>query len=268
MDTLSPHADHGNLFPLKRCTKCGDEFPATPEFFYHHKSRDTLESQCKVCVRKRVKAYAELPGSHEKEQARGKAYRSRSEVQERLHTYKQAYYSQPENREHHRNYQSMYYNRPDIHEHYLAQMKDYQNRPEVQERIYAYRRLPESRARNNVRHQISYRRPEVKARILAHTHTRLARKKAVSGTYTATQIADLLKRQHYRCYYAACGHIKFQRVNGKYKYHIDHTFPLSRVAGTDIPANDISYLVLTCPTCNLRKNDKFPWEFPEGGRLL
>src|SRR6266567_4724163 len=43
---------------------------------------------------------------------------------------------------------------------------------------------------------------------------------------------------------------------------------LARVAGGDIPANDISYLVLACPTCNNSKHDKFPWEFSKGGRLL
>jgi hypothetical protein len=39
------------------------------------------------------------------------------------------------------------------------------------------------------------------------------------------------------------------------------------VVGTDIPANSIDYLVLSCPTCNLSKGDKFPWEWLDGGRL-
>ncbi len=102
----------------------------------------------------------------------------------------------------------------------------------------------------------------------ATSRNRRARKRSVAGVHTPDQIEAQLKRQHYRCYYAACGHAKFEKRNGKYVYHIDHTFPLVRVAGTDTPANDISYLVLTCPACNLSKNDKFPWEWPEGGRLL
>jgi len=86
--------------------------------------------------------------------------------------------------------------------------------------------------------------------------------------YTAAQIREQLKRQHYRCYYAKCGFAKFQRIKGKFVYHVEHTFPVSRVAATATPANDIGYLVLACPACNLSKGDKFPWEWPEGGRLL
>lgn len=102
----------------------------------------------------------------------------------------------------------------------------------------------------------------------AADHRREARKKAVTGTYTSDQIQSLLKRQKYKCYYASCGFAKFKKQKGQYIYHIDHTFPISRVAGTDIPANGIDYIVLACPSCNERKNKKFPWEFFEGGRLL
>lgn len=38
----------------KKCTKCGNFYPATEEFFFkHEKCKDGLESQCKKCVRKR-----------------------------------------------------------------------------------------------------------------------------------------------------------------------------------------------------------------------
>ncbi len=107
---------------------------------------------------------------------------------------------------------------------------------------------------------------------LAHrrvsSHKMRAHRKTVLGTHTAAQIQEQLRRQKYRCYYAACGFSTFKKRDGGYVYHVDHTFPLSRVAGTNIPANTIDYLVLACPTCNLSKHDKFPWEWPEGGRLL
>ena len=32
---------------LKKCTKCGEEKPATPEFFY--KRGDRLRTDCKMC---------------------------------------------------------------------------------------------------------------------------------------------------------------------------------------------------------------------------
>lgn len=100
------------------------------------------------------------------------------------------------------------------------------------------------------------------------TKNRYALKKNVSGVFTPEDIKAQFQRQKGRCYYAACGHARFEKRNGKYVYHIEHTFPLSRVSGTDIPANSSSYLVLACPSCNGRKNNKFPHEWPEGGRLL
>src|SRR6266581_1000839 len=94
--------------------------------------------------------------------------------------------------------------------------------------------------------------------------TYLSRKQAVLGNHTPEQIQEQLHRQKRKCYYC---HDRLKKIKGNYIYHVDHTFPLSRVAGTDIPANDIAYLVITCPTCNKSKSDKFPWEFFEGGRL-
>lgn len=43
---------------MKICTKCGDEHPATTEFFSKHPhTKDKLASQCKKCCRKRKKEY-------------------------------------------------------------------------------------------------------------------------------------------------------------------------------------------------------------------
>jgi hypothetical protein len=40
---------------MKRCTKCGLELPATPEYFY--RDGDKLRSNCKICVCKQVHIY-------------------------------------------------------------------------------------------------------------------------------------------------------------------------------------------------------------------
>lgn len=38
---------------LKKCTKCGEEFEATPKYFYRNKDgKDGLRSQCKECEKK------------------------------------------------------------------------------------------------------------------------------------------------------------------------------------------------------------------------
>lgn len=177
-----------------------------------------------------------------------KAYYNRPEVQEHVQSQRKRYNQRPEVQKRQRAYYEGYYSRPEIRKRILAQVKEYTNRPEIQERKINYEQ-----------------RPEVKESARLRSHRRRAQKKSIAGTYSPEQIQDQLKRQKHKCYYCQK---KLQKQKGRYIYHIEHTFPLSRVAGTDIPANGIDYLVLACPTCNLSKGDKFPWEWPEGGRLL
>lgn len=48
----------------KICTKCGDGYPATTEYFYFRSTHQRLEGQCKRCVIARVKQYEK---NHKKE---------------------------------------------------------------------------------------------------------------------------------------------------------------------------------------------------------
>ncbi len=219
--------------PLKHCSACEKFFPATTAFFHRNKTNgDGLHSECKTCRGAKRKVYNSRPRARERHNAHNKTYRSRPEIQEKERAHKKAYESIPERQEYRRTLK-----------------KSYRSQPEVKARLKkSYKGLPEMQEKWRIR-----------------SATRQARKKAIQGSHTPAQIQDLLKRQRHKCYYC---HNKFEKRKEKYIYHVDHTFPLSRVAGTDIPANDISYLVLTCPTCNVKKNNKFPWEFPEGGRLL
>lgn len=113
-------------------------------------------------------------------------------------------------------------------------------------------------------YQSSYTRTERGRAIhLAKNHKRRALKKESGGSYTPEQIQDQLKRQRYRCYYAACGHAKFQKKDGRYIYHVDHVVPLSKGG-----SNGIENIVCACPECNMKKHNKLPSEWPDGGRLL
>lgn len=87
-------------------------------------------------------------------------------------------------------------------------------------------------------------------------HRRRAREKGSNGSYTAKQIQEQYKRQKGKCYWCS---IKLQ---GKH-YHVDHVVPVSRHG-----SNEISNLVVSCPTCNLRKHNRLPHEWFEGGRLM
>jgi 5-methylcytosine-specific restriction endonuclease McrA len=231
VNILSHHTPDSN--PQKRCTKCRKLLPATAEFFQRNKTvKDGLRPDCKVCV----KEFRNTLEKKAKTQVYNRAYYADADKRDRYLTQrKDNYRNDPEVRQ-----QALDYNkRPDVREYQRSYLKEYNQRPEVKERDREARRI----AKKN----------------------RRAHAKEISGSYTVKQIQDLLKRQKYKCYYCTC---KFEQRDGKYVYHIEHTFPINRIAGTAIPANDISYLVLACPSCNHKKSDKFPWEFPEGGRLL
>jgi hypothetical protein len=246
--------------PRKQCSNsnCLQWFPATSEFFYERKgSKDGLNRQCKECVKARVNNHTHKPEVYEAKRAYARLPETRARQYARM--------KQGEDLVKKRAYARQYYRRPDVHKKRLE-----------------FTRLPEVQAKHREAEHKRSQQPHVKAqaaqRDKAYRQTpqgkqvrrigylkHMARKKAIPGDYTRLQILDKLKAQKYKCYYCLA---QLEKQNEKYIYHIDHTFPLSRVAGTDIPANDINYLVLTCPHCNMSKGDKFPWEWHEGGRLL
>lgn len=82
-----------------------------------------------------------------------------------------------------------------------------------------------------------------------------AKKVGNGGTHTDDDIKLQYRCQRGRCWYCQC------ELNGI--YHVDHRMPISK-GGHNGPGN----LVISCPTCNLKKSDKMPWEEWEYSRLL
>lgn len=175
---------------MKRCAKCGEEKPATLEFFHRNKMRkDGLAPYCKVC-----------------RNTYHKSYRRRPEAKARR----------------------------------LVTWKNYCSRHGMKERLNAY-----------------HKRPDLYAKKLVYNQNRHARKMSVPGSHTPEQSREQYERQKGKCYWC-----KKKVTWGK--HHEDHVIPLSREGSS----NDISNIVIACPHCNQSKHDKYPWEFPEGGRLL
>ncbi len=237
MNTLSPHADNGN--PLeKRCTgPCGRILPNTLKFF-HSNGKYGLYPKCKECKGKEAKERYSRPEVKEHVLAREKARRRTPGFREHRRAYDQTYYSQPEKREQRnttvRNYKRVYYT------------------------------VPENKARRDATDTIYRNRPEVRAHNqkldCVRQHNRRARIKGNGGSHTVQDIQEQLKRQKHKCYYCSA---KFKKKNNNYIYHIDHVIPVIKGG-----SNDISNIVLACPTCNQTKNDRLLHEWPEGGRLL
>ena len=75
------------------------------------------------------------------------------------------------------------------------------------------------------------------------------------GDVTIKQIEELIEKSTY-CYWC--------NVKLKKDYHLDHYTPISKGG-----KHTISNLVVSCPSCNLQKHAKDPYQFAlEKGRLL
>lgn len=244
--------------PLKYCPKCEQSYPATLEYFHSDKSTlSGLYGLCKRCKNKPPKVN-DVPEGY-------KRCRDCKQIKpatlEHFHPYPRNIGGFRHDCKDCRSKQNKERReQPHFKEAESLRGKKYyrENKEHVQQREKNYREThKEARKAKDERYR---KTPNGKASQHGRSNRRRARKKSVLGTHTVHDIQDQYKRQKGKCYYC-------KKKLGD-KYHVDHTFPLSRVAGTDIPANDISYLVLACPTCNQSKGNKFPWEWAEGGRLF
>lgn len=217
--------------PLKRCAKCGEEKPATIEYFYKDKkSPSGFASRCITCKLEYARAYRESRKDalaawqrdrreRDPETIRRLAREYRARVKEKARLW------QRKRRETHRE---------DVRQ---------QNRA-------SYARHKEHYAAYNKMYR-RQNRDIVNAAASRHK----ARKLAAEGNHTGDDIKRQYEQQRGKCYY--CG-----KKVGK-NYHVDHVVPLSR-GGSNGPDN----LVIACPSCNISKRDKLPHEWHQGGRLL
>lgn len=90
--------------------------------------------------------------------------------------------------------------------------------------------------------------PELVAAVNAR---RRKRARASKSHFTAQDVRQRLRSQNGKCWW--CG------VKVKGEYHVDHIIPLAR-EGSNGPEN----ICISCPSCNLSKSAKMPWEFQDG----
>lgn len=221
--------------PLKRCTKCRQEFPATLEYFYKHsKSKSRLHPWCKSCV-KRLKPREVLPSGTKRCPSCKGLFSASSEFFVRDNTRSDGLGTYCKT---------------------CSRAKERQHRNPEKARRWR-KEHPAEMLKFNQRWR-SKNAESVRASGRKNANKRRAYKVNAGGDYTNQEIQEQYERQNGRCYYAACGHVKLGGI-----YHVEHVIPLSRGG-----RNDISNIVLTCPRCNLSKKDKLPHEWPDGGRLL
>lgn len=245
--------------PEKTCKgPCGRALPATPEYFYRNKgTKDGLVSTCKQCRSKSDKAFYD----ENAEQKRASARKYYEDHRDERTEYNTAY--RESRREELRQYARKYVK--EHHEEVLRKGRQYYTEHREERADYRAKHYRDNRESIIDRSMRYYRTERGRFVHQISGRNRRSRKRQTPGTLTPEQIQAKLKAQKYRCYYAACGHAKFQKKDGKYIYHLEHTIPISRTEHN--PRNDINYVVLSCPSCNLSKKDKLPHEWTDGGRL-
>lgn len=220
--------------PTKICSKCGNEYPATTEYFARDaQKRDGLYSSCKRCNRPRRKSYyhahvqqaiADTIRWQRQNPEKVKGYRLKLKGWQKA--YREEHYK--ENRDRYLELQCKYYQ---ANKHaYIKRSREWvlQN--------------PE-RAKGNSRRRAARRR---------------SREYAAPGSHTSADIERQIAAQtgkdgKLRCWW--CGEVIEDQ------YHVDHRVPLSKGG-----SNDAGNLCITHAKCNLSKNNKMPWEF--NGRLI
>lgn len=149
---------------LKRCSKCGNDYPATPEYFSKMSaSKDGLKVWCRSCVSEYNKAYRATHLEELREYNR--QFRATPEAKAR----KRELASTPEYREWANQYMAQYRAIPEKKRHFQEYMQEW--------------------GKNN---------PD---RITASSHRRRARKQNNGGDYTRNDIRVQFKTQKGRCWW-------------------------------------------------------------------
>lgn len=87
-----------------------------------------------------------------------------------------------------------------------------------------------------------------------------ARRRGASGSHTVADVLAQYARQKGRCFWGRKANPECA-VSLKSGYHIDHVTPLVKKG-----SNGTENIVLSCPSCNLRKAAKHPMDF--AGRMF
>jgi 5-methylcytosine-specific restriction endonuclease McrA len=186
--------------PIKRCSKCGEEKPATVEYFRRaKKGKYALAAQCKICdVERRAPAKARAAeksrawhaANKERKAEHDRAYRAANK--ERLAKRDHARYEA--NKERHAEYQHAWYE---------------SNKDITIKRARAWGKANPDQIR-------------------VRSIRRRAREVNAEGTHTAADIKAQYDRQKGKCYWCGC------KVGNSFQ--VDHIVPLSR-GGSNWPDN-------------------------------
>ena len=260
--------NHTSEVPQKRCTKCGNEYPATNEYFRKHKrQKDGLYSQCLKCTRAEAKSPEHL--------ARSRAYYQRPDVQERERKRKQSPEHKAKEREYKRTPEYLERQRERDRQRAsdpkrMAWQQEYNQRPEVQSRIHARNNSPEKRewsreyqrARRqkpeiNQQEREYKARPEVREMYRVHTQKRRAAQRGLPHSLTTEDKRRALEYFNGCC--AVCGR-QLNNLLGTHRASFDHWW-IPQSKGGGLTPDNIVPLCYGQDGCNNSKSNRDPIEW-------
>lgn len=238
----------------KRCLTCGQEYPATTEYFWKDKSRKSgLREHCKNCVNKHP--VDRIPKGT-KRCTKCKMILPATEIYFRYIRSKQGYFGKCRECEHKHDAEVRKNNPSRFND---AQKRFRLNHPEQAKLIkkkwndknkikiaiknakrYIVKR--DVLLEQNRQHRLLH--PE---QIRAKSQKRRSLIKNAQGSHTADDIKRLYEEQNGLCFY--CGQNIYWSI--PYDVHVEHVQPLSKNG-----SNGLENLALTCAECNLEKGNK------------
>ena len=230
----------------KICSKCGEEKPATTEYFRKAKAnKDGLRGQCKVCQSEYDKQYRKK-NKENIQQLKKQLYKENAEYYQE---YNKQYYQ--ENKEYFKQYRKQY--RQENAEYHNEYMKQW--RKENRKHINQYSRQYYQENKEHYREYFKQYRQENKERRRQHFQTYQARKRTLPHTLTLEQWEKIKNDFNNECAY--CGQSEQEhKEEFNEQLHQEHFIPLSK--GGEYTHNNI---IPACRNCNSSKNntDFFEW---------
>ena len=234
----------------KVCTTCRTE-KGHEEYGPDCRSSDGLQPSCRECNRQRqYERYWENP---EDARQKHREYHARNPEVSRQISKRQRVYNAERLRE--RKRQEYLKNREDPEWREKQRRKRQQNKEAKRryDRLYRLYVVDPEKAKQRAK-EWTERNPEKRKAIVLNYAAR--RRSWTESGVSAKELAAWESEQKKDCYWcgAACAG----------EYHVDHYVPLSKGG-----EHELHNLVIACPTCNLRKNAKDPYEFAQSvGRLF
>lgn len=230
-------SDNTTIPPLKRCSKCGEEKPATPEYFaLDNRAKDGMQSYCKQCKQKIYECNKEHILNQQREYNR--------QNRESRRAYLDKHHKQIS--EKHREWREK--NRYAV----LEYEKNYREQNRKKRAEYARKYNVANRQRINIRNRSNHQRSPFQ--VNASRQRRRARKHSLPNNWTSLHWARCLEYWHGCC--AVCGG-QLRDLFGQIQPHADHWIPLAYKGG-DNPGTVPVNMICLCSSCNCSKYDNLP----------